>query len=230
MTYNVHTINHLADCVRNLGPLWAYSNFPFENNNGKLGSYVKSPKGVLQQISNKYAWSRYLETQKFSEDVDQFKKSLSSSAKYVSLYPDRALGSSNKFKLLDLNVENLENFDFENYSFLSYKRLVYNKNKYSTKMYTVNKKCNDSAIKLKNNSFGEIVNILKKNESFFVIVDIFSIDLSHEISEICPHLHVIDGISSRVIISINSIDCKCVLIDVGDLKYISPLIEFNDND
>lgn len=93
MTYNANTLMHLADCVRNLGPLWAYSNFPFENNNGKHGSYVKSPKGVLQQISNKYAWSRYLDTQKFSEDVNQFKKFLSSSAKYVSLYPDRALGS-----------------------------------------------------------------------------------------------------------------------------------------
>lgn len=230
MTYNVHTLEHLAECVRNLGPLWAYSNFPFENNNGKLASYVKSPKGVLQQISNKYAWNRYLETKTFPENVNKFNKLLSSSSKYVSLYPDRTLGSSTRFKLLDLNVCNLECSHFENSAFLSYKRFVYNKNKYSTKMYSEDKKCNDSAIKLKNNTFGEIVYILKQNESIFAVVDIFSIDFSHEISEICPHLYVINGISSRVIISIKSIDCKCVLIDVEKLKYISPLIDFNDND
>lgn len=47
MTYNCHTLSHLPDCVKKLGPLWNYSNFPFESNNGVLVGYVKSPKGVL---------------------------------------------------------------------------------------------------------------------------------------------------------------------------------------
>lgn len=42
MTYNCHSISHLPDCLENLGPLWNYSNFPFESNNGVLVGYVKS--------------------------------------------------------------------------------------------------------------------------------------------------------------------------------------------
>lgn len=48
MVYNTHTMQHLPDCVDNLEPIWVYSNFAFENNNGKLMRYVNSPKGVLK--------------------------------------------------------------------------------------------------------------------------------------------------------------------------------------
>lgn len=58
MTYNLHTLSHLTTCVEKLGPIWNYSNFPFESNNGVLVRFVKSPKGVLQQISNKYSANR----------------------------------------------------------------------------------------------------------------------------------------------------------------------------
>lgn len=60
-TYNFHTLSHLTECVENLGPLWNYSNFPFESNNGVLAGYVKSPKGVLNQIINKYSAFKYLQ-------------------------------------------------------------------------------------------------------------------------------------------------------------------------
>lgn len=36
MTIKVHQLLHLVECVKNLGPLWAHSCFPFENINGKL--------------------------------------------------------------------------------------------------------------------------------------------------------------------------------------------------
>lgn len=35
-TLNVHSLLHLADSVRSLGPLWAHSCFIFENTNGEL--------------------------------------------------------------------------------------------------------------------------------------------------------------------------------------------------
>ena len=35
-TMNVHLLRHLPVCVRNWGPLWAYSCFPFESMNGHL--------------------------------------------------------------------------------------------------------------------------------------------------------------------------------------------------
>ena len=36
MTANVDNLLHLPEVVRNLGPLWAHSCFPFEAANGKL--------------------------------------------------------------------------------------------------------------------------------------------------------------------------------------------------
>lgn len=32
MTFNVHLVEHLVESVRNSGPLWETSAFPFENN------------------------------------------------------------------------------------------------------------------------------------------------------------------------------------------------------
>ena len=38
-TMNVHPLKHIPDRVRNWGPLWKYSCFPFESCNGHLKRY-----------------------------------------------------------------------------------------------------------------------------------------------------------------------------------------------
>lgn len=54
MTYNVHLLKHLAKNVSLWGPLWAYSAFVFENNNGILLQLVKGTTGIPTQIVKKY--------------------------------------------------------------------------------------------------------------------------------------------------------------------------------
>lgn len=49
MTYNVHLLTHLPDCVLENGPLWAYSNFHFESNNGALKKFVCGTSDVIHQ-------------------------------------------------------------------------------------------------------------------------------------------------------------------------------------
>ena len=46
MTLNVHSLLHLTDCVRELGPLWVFSCFCFENQNGMLKSLVHGRQQV----------------------------------------------------------------------------------------------------------------------------------------------------------------------------------------
>lgn len=53
MVYNVHLLLHIVDCVRNFGPLWGFSLFPYENMNGFLKNCIKGPKEPLIQINNK---------------------------------------------------------------------------------------------------------------------------------------------------------------------------------
>lgn len=55
---NVHLLTHIYTCVKHCGPLWVYSNFCFESNNGVLGSYVNGTTDVEKQIVSKYLLSK----------------------------------------------------------------------------------------------------------------------------------------------------------------------------
>jgi len=50
-TFNIHALLHVADCVRNWGPLWAYSAFQFEHFNGILLKNFKGSQSVIKQIA-----------------------------------------------------------------------------------------------------------------------------------------------------------------------------------
>lgn len=50
LTYNVHQLLHLAECVRRWGPLWANSAFVFENMNGRISSLVHGTKHLGIEI------------------------------------------------------------------------------------------------------------------------------------------------------------------------------------
>ena len=49
-TANVHHLLHFADSVRNLGPLWAHSAFPFEDTNGWLGDLFHGSRDPQKQV------------------------------------------------------------------------------------------------------------------------------------------------------------------------------------
>ena len=50
MTINVHSLLHVCDNVRNLGPLWCNSCFPFENMNGVLKLMFHGSQRVDRQV------------------------------------------------------------------------------------------------------------------------------------------------------------------------------------
>ncbi|XP_065892467.1 uncharacterized protein [Dysidea avara] len=60
MTANVHLLLHLPDNVRQLGPLWAYSCFSFEGQNGILKNLVHGTQQVDKQIISTYSYIRSL--------------------------------------------------------------------------------------------------------------------------------------------------------------------------
>ena len=47
---NVHLLQHLPECVRLWGPLWAYSCFHFENLNGFLKSLFHGTRDMTKQV------------------------------------------------------------------------------------------------------------------------------------------------------------------------------------
>ena len=50
MTLNIHNLLHLSDQVRNLGPLYTHSCFPFENKNGLILKMIKGTQNIDDQI------------------------------------------------------------------------------------------------------------------------------------------------------------------------------------
>ncbi|XP_063425300.1 uncharacterized protein LOC134708578 [Mytilus trossulus] len=50
VTLNMHSLLHLTQCVKDLGPLWVYSCFPFENINGVLMELFHGTQNIELQI------------------------------------------------------------------------------------------------------------------------------------------------------------------------------------
>lgn len=51
LTGSVHSLLHLPEAVRNLGPLWAHSCFGFESANGDLLKLFHGSQSVEKQVS-----------------------------------------------------------------------------------------------------------------------------------------------------------------------------------
>ena len=51
MTMNVHSLCHLAQQVKDNGPLWSNSMFPFENMVKELGYLYSGTKNTGDQVS-----------------------------------------------------------------------------------------------------------------------------------------------------------------------------------
>lgn len=47
---NVHMMLHLPQCIKNWGPLWAYSTFHFENLNGYLKYLFHGTRDMTKQV------------------------------------------------------------------------------------------------------------------------------------------------------------------------------------
>ena len=57
MSANVHGLLHLPDVVKNLGPLWSHSCFPFESANGQILKLFHGSQGVEKQVQV-HPWHR----------------------------------------------------------------------------------------------------------------------------------------------------------------------------
>lgn len=231
MTYNQHTFSHLPKCVEKLGPVWNYSNFPFESNNGTLVNYVKSPKGVIHQIQTKYVSTRYIETEIFSQTVSDFKKKIS---KGYNCLPsvDCVLGAGQLLDIISISMFNTKEIPFDlSAKFVEYSKFVMNQQMYTTKSYSSRIKSNDSSIKLDDGQYGEILNIFKemnKNE-IFCLVKIHKIDMNHFIGKLSNNYAVSSKEHSNVIVSQKNIKTKCVFVDLENVQYFSEQIIFYDH-
>ncbi|XP_051167210.1 uncharacterized protein LOC127285304 [Leptopilina boulardi] len=168
-TYNVHMLLHLAQAVRNWGPLWAWSAFPFEDENGYLVKMVHGPGKVEVELFNTMKLihaSKVLKTY-FEKSCKTERHGITNAIAlgrpmYVKLEEEHLLALKNGVS---------ENLDVENLNALIYSRAKIGKNVFTSSLYQRQKKRNNANIYWNNQtSYGSIKFFIKINGEIFVMV------------------------------------------------------------
>lgn len=213
MTYNVHLLLHLADCVRHCGPLWAYSAFHFEGNNGVLIKLVNGTTDVLAQVAEKYIQAKSISFMTVKpEIVTNFEE---------CLY-NRRMNTAPQFFRVNMNsrIENLlriledDGIDLGVVEF--FERVTFNNQIYTTSHRCENLNVDDSAVEIENGDFGTIYALFKKNNSYFAVVAIQNLESTE-----CRHIFKGTELAKKVI-AIDSIRNKCVHIPYNSLFCKAP--------
>lgn len=193
MTYNVHLLSHLVESVKNCGPLWATSNFHFENKNGVLAKLVHGSTDVTKQIATKYL----LKLTILQSSVD-----LNEQSCFEKIHENLYLVNMPKTKTLTVYYTDLMKNKFEqelvceSETIQSYKTIVLNKITYNCELYETAEKALNSFVQFADKSFGILKEIIKVRNTVFVVIERKFVE-----APIQPYLHstVLNTTSSSLI-------------------------------
>jgi hypothetical protein len=218
-TYNVHMVSHLCDSVYYCGPLWAFSCFHFEDNNGILSGYVKGTRHPLKQITSKHSLNKYAsDCSNFESDkISKFNDVLLAKRHVKNpLQIDNTCGVG-KMKAHYFDDEEKRacaaSFNLQPTSAESFKRVIYLHDVYTTTEYSEKFKMDNSHVELRDGTFGRI-------ETIFVLQNVFYLSLSNEFEKIynfftdhCPHLTVLKRKTRNIlVVPITEIKNKCIVV------------------
>lgn len=195
MVFNVHMIRHLPDCVKFLGPLWAYSNYYFEDHIGHMVSLHKGTTDVATQICEKYLLEKNL-FQHFEQSpiAYEFFQSIDSKQKCkVSRKVAGSLIMGNVNRQSSLNdVERSLIFNHLNLpsdaKIDEYSSVLLNGKIFYEKKVLPNKRTNDSFIfNTQSRKFGEIKAIFIIHEKIYFFVN-ETFDMADDYENDCPFI------------------------------------------
>ncbi|KAE8747069.1 hypothetical protein FOCC_FOCC006207 [Frankliniella occidentalis] len=234
MSLNVHLCRHLATSVRNLGPLWATSCFPFEDFNGKLINLAHGTSDSLIQISRRFPILTGLSTEidkmsvgparDFCEQL-LFKwkryhiKERISDQSFVVGFFDQSLIYSTEISELLLSLLKYEP------KFHTFPKLYHNKQLFVASSYTRSVR-KSSAVKYVTSegvNYGDILTFVKVvGVNYFALIKKFcvapfSCTSPTQLSYICK---VVD-VAGHDFVNIKDLQSVCFYISVGDTCYIS---------
>ena len=170
VTYNMHQLIHMADSVRNWGPLWAISCFSFESMNHKLNKMISGTQYVQKQISRKFLLSRtlpHIAIDCFEGNMDiknYFECNINNFQSYKSIESDLTglllRGVSRLIQVGNTELYYLKQIGYTQKAVLGYGVLSFNGIKLTTDKY-MNKKRKriDCYISIKDGSIAIIKNI-----------------------------------------------------------------------
>jgi len=215
MTFNVHLVSHLLDSVKNTGPLWATSAFCFESNMGKYKDYVTGPTGVKVQIV-----SKALKYDLLDNVLNNGKSSQTCIKFHNSISRHKVCSINDTFQKVLCLGKFIEAFVDGN-PVEVYMRLLINNTVFNTKEYSDSSVKNDNSfVKLKDNSYGQILHIYKwKNNKITIKVNKVvckPFSIKNISMEKCYEIITFTELDNHI--DIQFIDCKSVYMKISEDK------------
>lgn len=212
MVMVVHLLNHLAESVRELGPLWCHSAFPFERNNGCLLKMVNGTTDVMHQISSKYCLSKSINRKQMGRDGNGNVITNTDTKNNDPMLLGKAENFNEKtshiFDSLSLDVVKLENI------LQVHKRIKLNGKIYTSELYTRPKKSIDYFIGLQNGTIGTAKYYFSHAGRICVMLQAFDI-----IDQI-DHIDKVLKTTRLIIAPVVEIEKKYLYMKVGLHNYI----------
>ncbi|XP_011685304.1 PREDICTED: uncharacterized protein LOC105448453 [Wasmannia auropunctata] len=223
VTFNVHSLLHLVQSIRFSGPLWTTSTFPFENGNYILKQQIHSPKGLYEQISN-----RFIQRNNFLSMVEEISSSNTCTDYCQSIFLKNRTekfcrSMDNKAVFLGTGVydDDCIRYAKDDQSARTFDRCIYNNIIFHGTGYEQPKKTNNTVIITRQKKFAQILKFLYTNTASYAKVIYLQVENIPEI----PGLHIMELFKKTNIELLNIKDIleKCILIDVKCKTYISRL-------
>lgn len=247
MTFNVHLISHLCDSVRQWGPLWGFSAFPFENMNGIIKKSFHGTQHVPEQICRKLLLSQFLPTLANSRncflDKPKFLQHFESLTRgyrrifNVQKHTDAITIGTGSRKLTPMEVHSLQSIGISTCMVMKFKKVLVDGTKFIAHLLNKSTRMN-SVVHLHDTTFGIIECVLvmcgvctsscncKKNVYFLLWkVKARLVNFGSTFA----HTHVLDVQDDHRIVDVRSVNQKCVAFSVDGKLYASPLNRNIDN-
>lgn len=195
VTMNIHLLRHMANSVRQLGPLWSQSAFGFETNNGVLIRFRTATNHHLQQIAWKYSTQKTM-LEKSRKSMDVSDSQIVCGKKMVI-----SIGMEEKQTINDFGFIFSDNIlhIFSNVKI----RGVNFSSKYSKEFSTI-----DYFLEFRNNEFFAARFYFMNEERIYVFVDIYTTTATSN------HLKEIESTNTYKIFDINEITTKLIYMKI----------------
>ncbi|CAD6230410.1 GSCOCG00012179001-RA-CDS [Cotesia congregata] len=228
MTFNLHSLLHVVESVRQSGPLWSSSAFPFESMIFLIKRYITGVSGVSNQIVNSI-----LKEKNIRCNIDYNTESVKCRNYCKDLFKPRKLKNctrSDDHALLigtekspdDQLILLMQQYFDNTHSTKVYDRCIYNKMVLRSTAYTRPTKTNDTVVQLDTKKFIRIDGFFSLNNTCYLYGNqILTVQTAFQSNVQLSHILQVTSIRQEILIaSIQSIRTKVIFFSTGENDYI----------
>ncbi|KAF7996964.1 hypothetical protein HCN44_005241 [Aphidius gifuensis] len=233
MSYNVHLMTHIADSVRNWGPLWCFSTFSFESWNGDIIKMISSPYHRDHQIVARFLLKKIVTHAINDETVnplvkENIKKSLNGVKSFSSDFT--LVGKSTVCRTNSNEESALLDSNFKCKQYLSFIKATLNGVDYQCEDNHRRKTCNSVAY-CNDIGFVQILKFITFTHENQHIIGMF-VRQFKEIKRVFNTCHISQVSERKKILfcAANSINGPAIICNVNTVKYAMKLSTYWDSD